>query len=123
MWMRRQSGRAGGTIFQLTGDIEGTFWQKWGGGVVASCFFLYFAITAFAAGTTELTGRYGATMELTGPDARAKGFLFLSIALYLFTHYFLANTRLYIARDIGKVIALLGIIASIGFIGIRAALF
>ena len=92
------------------GDPEGTFWQKWFGGVIVPMICLYLAIQCWITQEAFLPGSKGMKLPLEGTNAIVMGFLCFSIGLFLFCHYYLVGTKHYNIRGIGKVIGVIGII-------------
>lgn len=67
-----------------------------------------------------LYGRRGVRMPLSGWDAVAFGIVILSVALFMHARYFMAHSKtMSDYAELGKIVALLAGIASIGFVVVR----
>ena len=87
-------------------------------GVLAPALFLAYAIRCWATGSARLFGMPG---NLAGNEAVAAGIASAAVALFLFSHCFVKRDGvLGWAKDPGKLIALVGVALSIGYVGFRA---
>ncbi len=67
-----------------------------------------------------LSGRRGVRMPLSGWDAVAVGIIMLSVALFMHARYFMAHSKTMSDHaELGKIVALLTGIGSVGFIVAR----
>ena len=108
--------RVGEGFDRWSGDPPGTCWSKWFGGILFPIFFVALAVSIWHSGHATMIGRNG-SMTLSGDAAIGMGFLYLSIAIFSYCHYFLGNSRrFYMLMDPGKCIGLIGFLISIGYV-------
>jgi hypothetical protein len=111
--------RGGAHLF--SGDPEDTIPSPWLGGVILPLVFFALALKCWITQRGSLWGR-GGVLQLAGTDAIVMGFVWASASIFLFMHYSVGvGSVLYPVRGIGKGIALLGFIASLGYIVVSAA--
>lgn len=109
-----------GGVHLFSGDPDDTIRSKWFGGVIVPLILLAVAVKCWVTQRGSLLGKDGA-LQLDGTDAIVMGFVWSSASLFLFMHYFVGRSNvLYRARDIGKGIALLGFVTSLGYIVVTA---
>ena len=120
MWLDRitRASRGAGRLF--SGDPDGTFQSKWFGGVILPLVFFALAVKCWVTQRGSLWGR-GGPLQLGGTDAIVMGFVWTSASIFPFMHYFVGrSSALYRVRDIGKGIALLDFVTSLGYIVVTA---
>ncbi len=102
----------------LSGDPSRSLVARLLGGVLAPTLFLAYAVRCWATGSARLFGMPG---NLAGNEAVAAGIASAAVALFLFAHCFVKRDGvLGWAKDPGKLIALVGVALSIGYVGFRA---
>ena len=105
------------------GDPEGTFWQKWFGGIAVPIICLYLAFRCWVNQRAILPGTKGIGLPLQGTKAVVMGFLCLSIGIFTFFHYYMVGTKYYNIRMTGKILGVLGIIVTLGYLFITILIF
>ena len=115
-----KAGRAGVQLF--AGDPDDTCQSKWFGGVIVPLVFFALAVKCWVTQRGSLWGSRGGILQLAETDAIVMGFVWASASVFLFVHYCIGRgSVLYPVKGIGKGIALLGFIASLGYIVVTAA--
>ena len=126
MWRDKIASKAAracrGGVHLFSGDPDDTCQSKWFGGVIVPLVFLALAVKCWVTQRGSLWGRGGGVLQLAGTDAIVMGFVWASASVFLFVHYCIGRgSVLYPVKGIGKGIALLGFIASLGYIVVTAA--
>jgi hypothetical protein len=107
-------------LFDAESDAPTDSWSKWGMGIALPAVIAVYGLSRVILLKAALMGRRGHQISLTGWDAVAYGIAVMAVALFLNVHYFWSNSeRLAEYVDLGKAVALLMGIASIGFIVVR----
>lgn len=101
----------------FSGTPEPTLWSKWFGGVAVPILFAIYGTRCCILKHATLFGQKGSKLELSGNEAVALGFAWVSIAFFLHFHYFWpALARLGILSELGKAISALCFIGSLGYV-------
>ncbi|MDB5345755.1 MAG: hypothetical protein JWP89_4132 [Schlesneria sp.] len=95
-------------------------WSKWGMGVAVPAAIGCYGISRMLSREVMLYERRGVRMPLSGWDAVAFGIVILSVALFMHARYFMAHSKsMSDYAELGKIVALLAGIGSVGFIVVR----
>lgn len=112
--LRRHNGEL---IDELAYPPEATFWSKWCGGVIIPLVILRYGVLILMTNEAKLFARHGTSLELSGNNAIAMGIAWLFVALFLNFHFFWsAIPRIFVVSYPGKLLALIGFIASFGYV-------
>lgn len=105
---------------RLSGTPEPTIWTKWFGGLIVPAVMLSYGTRSCILKQSVLFGggRFGRRgIELDGSEAVAMGITWICLGLFLNFHYFWPTLkRLYVFTDLGKIVAAVGFIASLGYL-------
>lgn len=108
------------SVFDFDDDAPSNNWSKWGMGLAIPLVIAVMGVSKTISQHASLLGFRRQRMPLTGWDAVAFGIVLLAVAFFMHSHYFWSNTRRMIEYvDLGRAIALLAGIASLGFIVVR----
>jgi hypothetical protein len=95
---------------------------QWLGGIIIPVALLAYGISRIVVRHAILGGRI--PIDLHGPTAVALGIASLSLGVFLHCHYFWGNLyHLSAAAVLGKIVALIGFIISVGYIIVQVGIF
>ena len=101
----------------FSGTPTPSFWTKWFGGLIVPAVMLSYGIKSCILQKSVLFGGRRHGMTLDGSEAVAMGITWICLGLFLHFHLFWPTLkRLYIFTDLGKIVAALGFIASLGYV-------
>ena len=104
-------------VDHLSSTPEPTFWSKWFGGVIVPVGIAIYALHCCISQQASLLGQRGAKINLSGMQAVFYGLAWLSGAFFLHFHYFWPTLkRLWIFTNLGKIISLLCLIGTFGYV-------
>ena len=114
----KKIGKAGAGGFNiLSGEPSGSFWSKWFGGLIIPVLFVAFAMMCWIDQTATIPSSKGSGLRVTGIQAIAMGFVWLSMAVFLFCNFFVKrDSNNYWRADNVKKISLAGFIISLGYV-------
>lgn len=101
----------------FSGTPEPTFWSKWFGGVLVPVCIANYALRCCISQQAVLVGSRHSSLDLSGKPAVFLGLAWLSGAFFLHFHYFWSTLRrLGVFTDLGKIISLLCLIGTFGYV-------
>ena len=105
----------------LAGHFSGTpvpsIWSTWFGGIIVPAVIAWLGATYIGNQEAVLHGRGGSIADLRGQQAILYGVTWLCAAAFLHFHYFWSTLKhLWIFAELGKILALLGFVASLGYV-------
>ena len=105
------------TADHFSGLGSGSFLSKWLGGIAVPIVITIYAVNCIITKQAVMAGVHGSQIELTRTPAVAFGVAWLCVAIFLHFHYFWPTLkRLWVLTDVGKTIAALGFIVSLGYV-------
>ncbi|WP_373653410.1 hypothetical protein [Schlesneria sp. DSM 10557] len=107
----------GTAMFDFDEDVPNDDWNKCGWGICVPILLLLLAFLRMAYRHDVPGGRAAQRLALSGKDAPWLALLLISIALLIHVRYFWTNTeKLAPFADLGKLVALLMFIGSLGML-------